>query len=70
MDVKCEDYLTNHKPSFGDLEPKVVTLFERPDFMSLLSGKAVEDITKLAGNSTLCANPSEGKCCDRESKKS
>ena len=42
-DVKAKDYLTNHKPSFGDLKPKVV-----PDFMSLLSDKAVEEITEIA----------------------
>ena len=47
-DVKAKDYLTNHKPSFGDLNPKVVTLFEKPDFMSLLSDKAVEEITEIS----------------------
>ena len=47
-DVKAKDYLANHKPSFGDLKPKVVTLFEKPDFMSLLSDKAGEEITKIA----------------------
>ena len=49
-DMKAEDYQVKHKPSSGDLKHKVVTMFENPDFMSLLSNKALDEIIEI-GNS-------------------
>ena len=46
-DIKVADYLSDKKPSFGDQKPKVVTLFEQPEFMSILSNKTLQEISNL-----------------------
>ena len=53
-DIKTDDYLTNHKPSFGDQKPKVIEVFKEPNFMSLLSDKTLGEISKLVDTKDDC----------------
>ncbi|EDO48570.1 predicted protein, partial [Nematostella vectensis] len=46
-DVMTEDYFKSHKPSFGDDQPKVVTLQEKPYFASIIGTSTLQKINRL-----------------------
>ena len=60
-DVKVADYMAKNEPSFGDQKPRVVALFEKPEFMSILSNKTLQEISNLDTTTDSSHNALAGK---------